>query len=177
MLWEQGMNTANLVYLLRSILAERESQQTQRDALVENLPSAIALVWTGDEILGASGRDTRVVVQELFRTAQRSVLISTYAIDRGENAATLFGGLAAKMAKDFQLQVRLFLNIKRDFKDTTPTAILVKEYARRFRAEIWPGKRIPDIFYDPRLPPVDYANVRNRRSHESLSPCQMCRHR
>jgi hypothetical protein len=74
-LWKQGMNTANLVYLLRSILAERESQQTQRDA--------IDLVWTGDEILGASGRDTRVVVQELFRTAQRSVLISTYAIDRG----------------------------------------------------------------------------------------------
>jgi hypothetical protein len=64
MLWEQGMNPANLVYLLRSILAERESQQTQRDALVENLPSAIDLVWTGDEILGASGRDTRVVVQE-----------------------------------------------------------------------------------------------------------------
>ncbi len=80
MLWEQGMNTANLVYLLRSILAERESQQTQRDL--------IDLVWTGDEILGASGRDTRVVVQELFRTAQRSVLISTYAIDRGENGAT-----------------------------------------------------------------------------------------
>jgi phosphatidylserine/phosphatidylglycerophosphate/cardiolipin synthase-like enzyme len=142
MLWGQGMNTANLVYLLRSILAERESQQTQRDS--------IDLVWTGDEILGASGRDTRVVVQELFRTAQRSVLISTYAIDKGENAATLFGGLAAKMDKDFQLRVRLFLNIKRDFKDTTPTAILVREYARRFRAEIWPGKRLPDIFYDPR---------------------------
>jgi hypothetical protein len=50
------MNTVNLVYLLRSILAERESQQTQRDS--------IDLVWTGDEILGASGRDTRVVVQE-----------------------------------------------------------------------------------------------------------------
>jgi hypothetical protein len=163
MLWEQGMNTANFVYLLRSILAERESQQTQRDA--------IDLVWTGDEILGASGRDTRVVGQELFRTAQRSVLISTYAIDRGENAANLFGGLAAKMDKDFQLQVRLFLNIKREFKDTTPVAILVKEYARRFRAEIWPGKRLPEIFYDPRLPPVGYANVRNRRSHESLSPC------
>jgi hypothetical protein len=81
MLWEQGMNTANLVYLLRSILAERESQQTQRDS--------IDLVWTGDEILGASGRDTRIVVQELFRTAQRSVLISTYAIDRGENGTTL----------------------------------------------------------------------------------------
>ncbi len=88
MLWEQGMNIANLVYLLRSILAERESQQTQRDALVENLPSAIDLVWTGDEILGASGRNTRVVVQELFRTAQQSVLISTYAIDRGENGTT-----------------------------------------------------------------------------------------
>ena len=112
MLWEQGMNTANLVYLLRSILAERQSQQTQRDS--------IDLVWTGDEILGASGRDTRVVVQELFRTAQRSVLISTYAIDKGENAAILFGGLAAKMDKDFQLQVRLFLNIKREFQRHYP---------------------------------------------------------
>jgi hypothetical protein len=110
-------------------------------------------------------------VQELFRTAQRSVLISTYAIDKGENAATLFGGLTVKMDKDFQLQVRLFLNIKRDFKDTTPTAILVKEYTHRFRTEIWLGKRLPDIFYDPRLPTVGYANVRNWWSHESLSSC------
>ena len=73
-MWEQGMNTANLVYLLRSILAERESQQTQRNASASRR--------TGDEIVEASGRDTRVVVQELFPIAQRSVLISTYAIVR-----------------------------------------------------------------------------------------------
>jgi len=142
LLYSQGMSTEHVVYLLRSLLAERQSQQIQRDA--------IDLVWTGDEILGASGRDTKVVVQELFRAAKQSVLISTYAIDQGENAIALFGELAAKMDRDAHLQVRMFLNIKREFKDTTPTATLVREYARRFSTDIWPGKRLPEVFYDPR---------------------------
>ena len=143
LLYSQGMTPAHVVYLLRSLLAERESQQIQRNA--------IDLVWTGDEILGASGRDTRVVVQELFRAANRSVLISTYTIDKGENAVALFGELATKMdRRDAHLQVRMFLNIKREFKDTTPTATLAREYAHQFSTKIWPGKRLPEVFYDPR---------------------------
>jgi phosphatidylserine/phosphatidylglycerophosphate/cardiolipin synthase-like enzyme len=141
-LWETGMGQNGLIYLLRSILAERTAQQTQRNS--------IALVWTGDEILGASGRDTKIVVQELFQQAQHSVLISSYAIDKGASAKTLFGNLANKMDQDSKLVVRMFLNIQREFKDTTASAILIQDYAQRFQREIWPGKRLPKVFYDPR---------------------------
>jgi phosphatidylserine/phosphatidylglycerophosphate/cardiolipin synthase-like enzyme len=141
-LWENGMNQQGLAYLLQSILAERTAQQTQRNA--------INLVWTGDEVLGAGGRDTKVVVQEMFREAKRSVLIATYAIDKGAGAEALFGTLAANMDRDPALTIRMFLNINRDYRDTTDSDILLKTYADRFQQEIWPGKRLPEVFYDPR---------------------------
>jgi phosphatidylserine/phosphatidylglycerophosphate/cardiolipin synthase-like enzyme len=141
-LWEGGMGQNGLVYLLRSILAERTAQQTQRNS--------IDLVWTGDEILGASGRDTKIAVQELFQQAQHSVLISSYAIDKGNSAKALFGKLATKMDQDYKLTVRMFLNIQREFKDPTASQVLIRDYAQRFRQEIWPGQRLPEVFYDPR---------------------------
>jgi phosphatidylserine/phosphatidylglycerophosphate/cardiolipin synthase-like enzyme len=141
-LWEGGMGQNGLVYLLRSILAERTAQQTQRNS--------IDLVWTGDEILGASGRDTKIAVQELFQQAQHSVLISSYAIDKGNSAKALFGKLAIKMDQDYKLTVRMFLNIQRKFKNPTASEVLIRDYAQRFQQEIWPGQRLPEVFYDPR---------------------------
>jgi phosphatidylserine/phosphatidylglycerophosphate/cardiolipin synthase-like enzyme len=141
-LWGEGMGQNGLIYLLRSILAERTTQQTQRNS--------IDLVWTGDEILGASGRDTKIAVQELFQQAQHSVLISSYAIDKGNSAKALFGKLATKMDQDYKLTVRMFLNIQREFKDPTASEVLIRDYAQRFQQEIWPGQRLPEVFYDPR---------------------------
>jgi phosphatidylserine/phosphatidylglycerophosphate/cardiolipin synthase-like enzyme len=141
-LWGEGMGQNGLIYLLRSILAERTTQQTQRNS--------IDLVWTGDEILGASGRDTKIAVQELFQQAQHSVLISSYVIDKGNIAKALFGKLATKMDQDYKLTVRMFLNIQREFKDTKTSEVLIRDYAQRFQQEIWPGQRLPEVFYDPR---------------------------
>jgi phosphatidylserine/phosphatidylglycerophosphate/cardiolipin synthase-like enzyme len=141
-LWEEGMGKKGLVYLLRSILAERTAQQVRRDG--------IDLVWTGEEVLGASGRDTKVVIQELFQQAQNSVLIASYAIDKGDSAKAIFGKLATRMDRDPKLRVRMFLNIQRDFRDTTASKVLIRDYGQRFQREIWPGHRLPEVFYDPR---------------------------
>jgi phosphatidylserine/phosphatidylglycerophosphate/cardiolipin synthase-like enzyme len=44
----------------------------------------------------------------------------------------------------------MFLNIQREFKDSTASEVLIRDYAQRFQREIWPGNRLPQVFYDPR---------------------------
>ena len=44
----------------------------------------IDLVTTGPEVSGVAGRDTSVVVRELFAHAQRSVLVAGYAVYQGQ---------------------------------------------------------------------------------------------
>jgi hypothetical protein len=69
----EGMRAEHIAYMLRLLANERRQTQNQHDA--------IDLVWTGEEVLGSESRDTYVVVQELFRSATKSVLISSYALD------------------------------------------------------------------------------------------------
>jgi PLD-like domain len=142
MLDRMGMRVDHIAYLLRTIARERSLSQTSRDC--------IDLVWTGDEGLGSQSRDTRIVVRELFATAQRSVLISSYALDKGKKAKALFQVLAARMDANPNFQVRMFLNVQRPYRSTTSESVLLREFADTFRQEIWPGTRLPEVFHDPR---------------------------
>lgn len=142
-LQSQGMKSEHLAYLLQLMAQERQQAQKQR--------SAVGLVWTGGEVPGTESRDTRVVVQELFGQAMKSVLISSYALDKGSKAQELFQPLAKRMEELPELQVRLFLNIKRPFGSTRESdATLLRKFAEEFRNEIWPSDRLPEVFYDPR---------------------------
>ena len=98
-----GATPNHIAYTLRLLAAERESSQEVRER--------IDLVWTGQEVVGSESRDTSVVVRELFSTAKTSVLISSFAIDRGKKARELFGVLAERMDANSALQVRMFLNV------------------------------------------------------------------
>jgi len=137
-----GMQPAHLATVLRLLAGERAVTQASADRL--------ELVWSGPGIEGSGSRDTAVVVQELFRRAKRSVLVASYALDRGEKARALFRPLAARMDAEAGLDVRLFVNVHRVFGDDRDDGVLVREFARAFRAEIWPGTRLPAVFYDPR---------------------------
>jgi len=48
------------------------------------------------------------------------------------------------------LHVRLFVNVHRKYRDETTEAILLREFSDTFRHDIWPGARLPVVFYDPR---------------------------
>jgi len=48
------------------------------------------------------------------------------------------------------LQVRMFLNVPRPYRDSTSEAELLKRFVDRFRRDEWPGPRIPEVYYDPR---------------------------
>lgn len=141
-LHQQGMTPSPLAYMLKLLAEERVVSQAKQDL--------IDLVWTGPEIPGTESRDTGIVVRELFSSAQHSVLISSFAIDQGTKVHDLFRPLARRMDTNSNLQVRMFLNVKRKYQDQTPGSVLLQQFAETFRHRIWPGQRLPEVFHDPR---------------------------
>ncbi|MEI7892751.1 MAG: DISARM system phospholipase D-like protein DrmC [Myxococcales bacterium] len=137
-----GMAPRHIACAVHLLVEERDAGQRMSDR--------VQLVWSPPDLEAVDARDTAVVVQELFRRAQRSVLISTFALDERKKAEALFGELAARMDGDPMLVVRVFVNIHRRHLDETPAAGLLREFAGRIREHVWPGARLPDVFYDPR---------------------------
>jgi phosphatidylserine/phosphatidylglycerophosphate/cardiolipin synthase-like enzyme len=138
----EGMAPRHIASALRMLVEERADAQRMADR--------VQLVWSPPELDTVDARDTSVVVQELFRRARTSVLIATYALDEKKKAQTLFGELATRMDADGDLEVRVFANIHRKHLDETPATTLVRDFARRIRDDVWPGTRLPEVFYDPR---------------------------
>ena len=90
-----------------------------------------------------TNRDTQVVVQELFRNGERSVLVAGYELYQAE---PVFRTLADRMAEQPTPSVRMFLNVKRPFGETSTDSELVTAFAYRFRTEHWPTDRaLPEI--------------------------------
>lgn len=137
-----SVHSQHIAYTLRLLAEERSTSQAVSDR--------IDLVWTGPEIAGSQSRDTSVVVRELFSTAKTSVLISSFAIDKRQKARELFMVLAERMDFNPELNVRMFLNVNRPHNNEVPTSTLLREFASSFRQYIWPGKRLPEVFHDPR---------------------------
>jgi phosphatidylserine/phosphatidylglycerophosphate/cardiolipin synthase-like enzyme len=102
------------------------------------------LVWTGPDETQAL-RSTSTVVEELFRRAERSVLLSGFALTHGEK---VFQILAGRLDVESTLEVRLFLNVHR--REGVAPEETVTSFAREFRERLWPGKRSPKVYYDPR---------------------------
>jgi phosphatidylserine/phosphatidylglycerophosphate/cardiolipin synthase-like enzyme len=127
---------------LRLLAFERGRTQLQADK--------VELVWSGLETLGASSRDTRFVVREMFARAKRHLLLSSYVVDEGKKARALFEPLATAMDLHPDLRVQFYLNVKREYRDQRPDSVLLREFAERFRAKVWSGDRLPEVYHDPR---------------------------
>ena len=138
---DAGVRPEVLAEILRALASERERSQTIADSL--------ELVWSGEQAV-ASARHTSVVIQQLFEQAQRSVLIASYALAKGDAAARLFGRLAERMDREPALDVRVFANVERSYSAARSNDEIVRAFAAELRAEIWPGKRMPSVYYDPR---------------------------
>ncbi len=134
----EGLSAEHLAFFLELLATERNSQRTGEE---------VELVSTGPEAAGFPARDTRIVVRELFRHADRSVLIAGYAVYQGHD---VFGGLAERMDADPDLVVRMFLDVQRPYGDTSKSSEILRRFAERFRAREWPGSRLPAVYYDPR---------------------------
>jgi phosphatidylserine/phosphatidylglycerophosphate/cardiolipin synthase-like enzyme len=144
-LWDlanQGMAPSHIAIMLRLLADERAAAQAIADR--------VELVWSGTDVVHSGSRDTAVVVQELFREARAEILIASYTVDAGGKAEALFGPLGSRMDTEPDLDVRVFVNVHRKHKDTTDESVLLREFAERFSAEVWPGERLPEVYYDPR---------------------------
>jgi phosphatidylserine/phosphatidylglycerophosphate/cardiolipin synthase-like enzyme len=89
-----------------------------------------------------------VVVSDLFRQAEETILIAGYAIYQGQK---VFHALAERMLERPALRVRMFLDIQRGPGDTSSSADLVRRFVHRFQLDEWPvGSPTPEVYYDPR---------------------------
>ena len=100
-----------------------------------------------------TNRDTQVVVQDLFRNAEHSVLVAGYELYQ---AAPVFRTLADRMSEEPRPSLRMFLNVKRPLGDTSTDSELIAAFAHRFRTQHWPRDRpLPEIYFDPRSLAID----------------------
>lgn len=146
----KGMQPFHISEMLRLLEEEKLFGQTRSEKA--------ELVWSGLEVIGSASRDTRIVIQELFKKAQHSIMIASYALDTGKKAKEIFGVLASKMEDLPDLSVRMFVNVPRKYREETSDSILLQKFSKIFRDEIWPGSRYPELFYDPRSLFIDGEN-------------------
>jgi phosphatidylserine/phosphatidylglycerophosphate/cardiolipin synthase-like enzyme len=139
LLADEGMKAEHLALLLETAAALRSERAAAEDA--------VELVWTGPDLPGPCCRDTAVVVRELFGSAREEVLVAGYAVRQGKE---VFRVLADRMDESPGLRVRMFLDVQRPHLDASPPSEILARFARRFRTQEWPGRRLPELFYDPR---------------------------
>jgi phosphatidylserine/phosphatidylglycerophosphate/cardiolipin synthase-like enzyme len=134
-----GFSARQTALLLRALADERADGQARGDRL--------RLVWTGPEAPSSASRDTSIVMRELFARAERSVLLSGFAVHRGR---VVLASLAQRMAARPELRVRLFLNIHRPHRSSLSEAELLREFGETFVRLHWPPGPLPEVYYDPR---------------------------
>lgn len=134
-----GLTPAHLAIFLRVLANERAATQRAIDRTM--------LVWTGPEFTGATTRDTQVVVRELFAGARRNVLVACYALFQSKR---VLEPLADAMDARPELSVRMFVHVGRPHGDAASDAELLRRFASTFQVDHWPGRRVPEVFYDPR---------------------------
>lgn len=108
------------------------------------LEDLVDLVTTGPEAGGVANRSTAVVVSDLFRNAERSVLVAGYAIYQGQK---VFRSLAERMDQRADLQVRMFLDVPRTHGDTSSASVQIARFVHTFKTTQWPnGTPLPSVY-------------------------------
>ena len=136
---DKGYSATQLADLADVIIQDRAEHGWARDLF--------DLVWTGPETGGVVNRDTGVVVRELFHTANKSVMLAGYAVYQGH---MVFRALAQRMEQIPDLRVQMFLDVRRTDGDASSEAEIVRRFATRFTEKDWPGKRLLELYFDPR---------------------------
>lgn len=116
-LGEAGFSAAQLAITMR-LLAEEAAEEASAARRVE-------LVWSGPEETGTASRDTGVVLREMFARAERTVVVAGFAVYQGKQ---VFQVLADRMAARPGLDVRMYLNIQRKYRDTTAADAIVEAF-------------------------------------------------
>jgi phosphatidylserine/phosphatidylglycerophosphate/cardiolipin synthase-like enzyme len=136
---DDGMQPQHLALLAETIVRTRSRLPQQADL--------VDLVWTGPETLGVTNLDTGVVVRDLFGSAESEVLVAGFSVHQGR---AVFKRLADRMEERPNLRVKMFLDVQRHRTDTSLDSELLHRFVHRFRTKEWPGKKMPELYFDPR---------------------------
>jgi phosphatidylserine/phosphatidylglycerophosphate/cardiolipin synthase-like enzyme len=134
-----GFEPNQLAEALHLMAAERQLSQAVEDRL--------ELVWTGPDVSGCSGRDTWVIVRDLFSKARKSLLISTFTVRKGRE---IFRPIVDAQSLQADLSVRIFVHIARGTDAGSSEEVIVGNFAKNFWMEHWPWRPRPYVYYDPR---------------------------
>lgn len=135
-----GTKPEVIAWMLQRLARERRKAD-------DRYANVARLVWSGASDDDEAIRDTRVVLEDLFRRAQRHILISTFVVYDG---LTVFRGLAEQLQRVPGLQVDLFVNLTSKTGLAEDEAGEVREFIARFARKHWPaGIALPNFFYDP----------------------------
>jgi len=138
-LHSDGFSPKHILAIVQVVLDLRPS--------VEPLSHILELIVSGPEVPGVPVGDTFSAMHALVQAAAREVIVAGYSIYNGKE---VFKSLAQRMDSIPELRVTFLVHIGREGKDTTIETDLVARYAKLFVSENWPGKRLPDMYYDPR---------------------------
>jgi phosphatidylserine/phosphatidylglycerophosphate/cardiolipin synthase-like enzyme len=131
------LSTVGVRVALEVVLAERAHRP----------PPHLDLVWTGPEARNARGRDTAIVVRQLFSEARKTVLVGGFSFDHGE---AIFAPLHQAMV-EHGVQASLFLDIEGHAPIPSEADTYATAQIDRFFTKNWPfGPPRPDVYYDPR---------------------------
>ncbi|MGE3312798.1 MAG: DISARM system phospholipase D-like protein DrmC, partial [Limisphaerales bacterium] len=140
------------------LLADLGFTNTSSGVLCEALGSALSerdtaersiqLVLSGPELAGTPVMDTRTTVLSLFEEAAEEALITSFVF---HDAAEFFSVLAEKADANPEFRVTFVVDLthRRD-APSQPQALIAQSFAADFRKKHWPGRRLPEIWHDPR---------------------------
>ena len=130
----RGANEAGVVVAVRVAIAER----------LHRPPPRLDLVWTGPETKASTARGTSLVVQRLFESARRSVIVGGYAFDTAEILRPLHQRMVAGVTATF------FVDIDGATLPEEAERFATAAIDKLFR-NVWTfGNPKPDVYYDPR---------------------------
>lgn len=112
-----------------------------------NRSDRLTWVVTGSVAADLPSRDTGVVFHSLVESAEREILLVSYALYKGKE---FFTPIYTKMLGNPQFRVPMILDISRTRSDTSFSSEIVARFKDDFVHFNWPGKPWPEIFYDPR---------------------------
>jgi phosphatidylserine/phosphatidylglycerophosphate/cardiolipin synthase-like enzyme len=131
-----GADTVTVLTTLRAVIAER----------IHRPPPHLDLVWTGPETRASVARSTALVVERLFESARRCVIVGGYTFDRPEILAPLHRAMAER-----NVEAWIFVDIDGDTPDPSQADAFAGAFIDAWFRRVWTfGLPKPDIFYDPR---------------------------
>lgn len=136
----RGTEPRVVAWMLRRLARERT-------AAADRLGRVATLVWSGASEGEEATRDTRMVLDGLFRRAESHVLIATYVIYDGTQ---VFSSLIDRVRARPSLEVDLHVNLPSTSGTDEDEADDAARYLERFARLHWaPDVPLPRIHYDP----------------------------